>query len=229
MENCSNEMLTKAMAKAGARNGFEDVKAEFTAFRDFKLKWTRSYKWISFEVSDYLRNAPQSIIESLAETIYAKIGGQERTEYSEEVCEYLGSERFLRDNQDLFLKRFRGISQTPCGENVNLAEVYTRLVDRGLVERDPSLVIRWGSPSRSDTKIGHSSVLMRTVLVNPKLDNEDIPENALDYALYTQICHVNLGFGGDRSIDAGKYESMLARDPRRDEAETELWKIGLQI
>ena len=107
---CSNEMLTKAMATAGARNGYEDVTAEFSAFRDFKLKWTRSYKWINFEVSDYLRNAPLSVIESLAETIYAKIGGADRTSYSKEVCEYLNSEKFLRDNQDIFLKRFMGIS-----------------------------------------------------------------------------------------------------------------------
>lgn len=69
-------MLTRAMATAGARNGFEDVMEEFSTFRDFKLKWTRSYRWISFEVSDYPRNAPQSVIKSLAETIYARIGGQ---------------------------------------------------------------------------------------------------------------------------------------------------------
>ena len=128
-------MLNRAMRNAGIRNGYKDITAEFSAFRDFKLKWTRSCKWISFEVSDYLRNAPQSVIESLAETVFAKIGGQDRTRYSEEVCEYLNSERFLRDNQDFFLKRFRGISQTPCEENVNLTEIYMRLVDRRLVER----------------------------------------------------------------------------------------------
>ncbi|TQS80488.1 MAG: hypothetical protein A3205_07065 [Methanomassiliicoccales archaeon Mx-03] len=226
MENCSSEMLNRAMRNAGIRNGYEDITAEFSAFRDFKLKWTRSYKWISFEVSDYLRNAPQNVIESLAETVFAKIGGQDRTGYSEEVCEYLGSERFLRDNQDLFLKRFRGISQTPCGENVDLAEVYMRLVDRGLVERDPGLVIRWGSKSNSQM-IGQSSVLMRTIIVNPKLDTEDISENALDYALYTQVCRVNLGFGGDRRDDADRYGSMLAGYSERTDAEAELRGIGL--
>ena len=226
MENCSSEMLNRAMRNAGIRNGYEDITAEFAAFRDFKLKWTRSYKWISFEVSDYLRNAPQNVIESLAETVFAKIGGQDRRGYSEEVCEYLSSERFLRDNQDLFLKRFRGISQTPCGENIDLAEVYTRLADRGLVERDPGLVIRWGSKNNSQM-IGQSSVLMRTIIVNPKLDTEDITENALDYALYTQVCRVNLGFGGDRRDDAERYGSMLAGYPGRTEAEAELRGIGL--
>ncbi len=66
---CSNEILTNAMTEAGARNGFTDVTADFFAFRDFKLKWTKTSNWIAFEVSDYLRNTPQSVIESLAETI----------------------------------------------------------------------------------------------------------------------------------------------------------------
>lgn len=222
-------MLTRAMATAGARNGFEDVTAEFSAFRDFKLKWTRSYKWINFEVSDYLRNAPQNVIESLAETIYAKIGGRDKTSYSEDVCKYLNSERFLKDNQDLFLKRFKGISQTPSGENVDLAEVYMRLVDRGLVEKDPKLVIRWESSGKGNTRVGHSSVLMKTVLMNPKLDSEDISENALDYALYSQICHTNLGFGTDRSEDAGRYRGMLEAYPDRESAERELMDLGIGI
>ena len=44
MENCNSEMLNRALQNAGRRNGFEDIQAEFAAFRDFKLKWTRSYR-----------------------------------------------------------------------------------------------------------------------------------------------------------------------------------------
>lgn len=35
---------------------------------------------------------------------------------------------------------------------------------------------------------------MRMIMVNPKLDCEDISENTLDCALYSQICMVNMGF-----------------------------------
>lgn len=35
-------MLTGAMETAGARNGFKNVTVESSAFRDFKLKWTRT-------------------------------------------------------------------------------------------------------------------------------------------------------------------------------------------
>ena len=229
MENCSNEMLNRAMRNAGIRNGFEDVQAEFAPFRDFKLKWTRSYKWISFEVSDYLRNAPENVMESLAETIFAKMRGEGRTEYSQEVCDYLNSDGFLMENQETYLKRFRGISESTCGENVDLMDSYRRLVDNGLIEDDRNLIIRWIDGKDKSIKVGKASVLMRTTLLSPVLDSKEISENAIDYALYTQICHVNLGFGPGGGNDAERYEAMLERYPMRSETEAELRRFGLAI
>ena len=222
-------MLNRAMRNAGIRNGFEEIQAEFSAFRDFKLKWTRSYKWISFEVSDYLRNAPENVMESLAETVFARIMGGDRTAYSEEVCDYLNSREFLEENQGIYLKRYRGVTDSPCGENVDLGEAYRRLVESGLIEHDPRLVIRWSCSEDRSRKVGRTSVLMRTIVMNPALDSENISEEALDYALYTQICHVNLGFGPSRDGDAERYEMMLSNYPRRIDAETDLRRFGLGI
>ncbi len=229
MENCNSEMLNRAMRNAGIRNGFEDIQAEFAAFRDFKLKWTRSYKWISFEVSDYLRNAPEHVMESLAETIFAKIRGEDGVPYSEEVCDYLNSDGFLKENQGMYLKRFRGISGTARGESVDLLDCYRRLTEKGLVEHDPRLVIRWSCSEDRSGKVGRSSVLMRTIVMNPALDSEDVSEEALDYALYSQICHVNLEFGPTRENDAERYEEMLNRHPYRMQAEAELRRIGVSL
>ncbi len=58
----NNQMLTAIFSVAGTRNGYDEVQAEFSPFRDFKVKWTRSYKWIAFEVSDYLSDAPENVI-----------------------------------------------------------------------------------------------------------------------------------------------------------------------
>ena len=229
MENCNSEMLNRAMRNAGIRNGYEDITAEFSAFRDFKLKWTRSYKWISFEVSDYLRNAPEHVMESLAETIFAKIRGEDGASYSKEVCDYLNSQEFLDENQKQYLGRFRGISETARGENVDLLDCYRRLAEKELVEYDPKLVIRWSNSEDRSRKVGRSSVLMRTIVMNPALDSEDVSEETLDYALYSQICHVNLGFGPSRENDAERYEAMLAGYSERIRAETELRRLGLSL
>ena len=70
---------------------------------------------------------------------------------------------------------------------------------------------------------------MKTTIVNPKFDAEDTTESALDYALYSQICRVNLGFGPSRNGDAERYEMMLSNHPRRIDAETDLRGFGLGI
>ena len=65
--------------------------------------------------------------------------------------------------------------------------------------------------------------------MNPALDSEDVSEDALDYALYSQICHVNLGFGPTRENDAERYEAMLSGYLDRTRAETELRHVHLCI
>ena len=61
------------------------------------------------------------------------------------------------------------------------------------------------------------------------LDNSDISENALDYALYSQICHVNLGFGPTRENDAERYDAMLSKYPDRIKVEEELRELGFRL
>ena len=70
---------------------------------------------------------------------------------------------------------------------------------------------------------------MRTIVMNPALDSEDVSKEALDYALYSQICHVNLGFGPTREDDAERYGAMLDRYPGRVQAETELRRLGVNL
>ena len=222
-------MLNMAMQNAGRRNGFEDITAEFSEFRDFKLKWTRSYKWISFEVSDYLRNAPENVIESLADTVFARIRGDGKSAYTQDVCDYLGSEGFLKENQKIYLKRFRGISETPQGKALDLAEVYDELVRRGLADRDENLILRWSTSGRNDRRVGSSSVIMKTIVMNSRLDTEGLSEDTIRYALYTQTCRVGLGFGPDRESLSEEYERLLSEFPGRDKAEAELSRLGMNL
>ena len=53
----TDEILNEIFKKVGNDFGY-DVSAEFAAYRDFKIRWQRSYKWAEFQVSDYLKDAP---------------------------------------------------------------------------------------------------------------------------------------------------------------------------
>ena len=55
----ATEVLEAAFRKVGRGYGYESVSAEFSDFREFKVQWSRSYRYAHFRVSDYLSDAPQ--------------------------------------------------------------------------------------------------------------------------------------------------------------------------
>lgn len=224
----NDRTLTAIFKVAGVRNGYDEVHAEFSPFRDFKVKWTRSYRWISLEVSDYLKEAPEEVITSLANTVFRKIRGEEDTLYTDEVCRWVSSEEFLRVAQPVFVCRFRGLSKSTVGERKDLAESYSRLVERGLVERDPDVFLGWSSETRSRT-VGRSSVLMKVVAMSSILDDDMVSDEVLDYCLYTQLVYVGLGFSPTGTRRGVEYEAELSRYPDRAGMEHELRRIGVHI
>lgn len=224
----NNKRLTEIFSVVGSRNGYEEVTAEFSPFRDFKMKWTRTYKWISFEISDYLGDAPDSVMESLASVVYRKISGQEGSIYTPEVLGWLQSEDFVRDKQPVFVRRFRGLSLSTVGEQRDLRESYDRLVSAGLLERDPQLYMGWIRGVRGRA-VGRSSVLMRVVAMSDILDNAELSDMVVDYCLYSQAAHVAMGFDPESGARGREYDEMLSRFPGRREAEAELRRIGMHI
>ena len=223
----NNRMLTGIFAAAGARNGYDDVQAEFAPFRDFKVRWTRSYRWISLEVSDYMGDAPAEVMESLADTVYRKIRDDSEP-YPEDVCQWITSKQFLRANQPVFVRRYRGLSIDGIGQCHDLRESYGRLVEAGLVERDPDVFLGWLPPGRG-TAVGHTSVVMKVVAMSGNLDDESFPEELLDYCLYTQLARIQMGFIPSKGQRGPEYDAMLSRFPDRAGKEAELRARGLTV
>ncbi len=220
-----NMTINQIMEEVGRKHGYTDVTAEFTAFRDFKIKWSRSMTWASFEVSDYLEDAPGEILRDLVEMTFRKIKGEMEVKFPESVRDWITSPEFVRNHRPTYLRRYVGLSEGTQGKNLDLAESYDRLVESGLLERDDDLCIRWGR--QNSKSIGRSSVLMRVVAINDILDREDMYEDAIDYALYSEIAKVNRGFNPGR--EQGSPEDILARFRNHEDARFRLATFGVRV
>lgn len=228
MPAMDNKTLTALFRAVGSRYGYDDITAEFAAFRDFKIRWSRTYRWASFEVSDYLSDAPDEVITSLADTLFAKIKGERDTEYSDEVCGWLTSDDFVRSKQPMFIRRYRGLSRSSQGDERDLMESYDRLVSAGLVERDPDLFLGWAVKSKPGT-VGKSSILMKVVAMSDVLDSIDVPDDLMDYSLYSQVAHVGMGFTAHGNRRGKEYDEILSRFPDRPRIEADLRRMGMHI
>ena len=215
--------LTEIFSMVGQRYGYEDVKAEFSALTDFKVRWQRSYKWAIFTVSDYLDRAPDDVLENLAEVLFSKITGQD-AEYGDVFLRYVTDKELMRTNRKDFLKRSRNLTKKSIGDYHDLNDCVNRLRDQRLIPDDIECVLTWDNSGRE--KAAGVSVLQGVVWVSKALDQKGIPEYVLDYCVFYMMCYLELGFnpGPDMEYD---HRRLIAKHPMRYDAESWLNEHGL--
>ena len=223
----TNEELEKIVEEVAKDFGYDEAHADFEAFKDFKIRWSRTSEWISMQVSDYLNTADVWILESIMRTLFSKISGK-KANYSDEVCGWFLSDRFLAANQPRYIERCRGLSRTTMGRNRDLKDCIDRLVERGLYEPVDHMVIGW-EPSRPSKVLGSGSPLMKVVTVAGFMDSPDFPEEIMDYAVFAQLMRASMGFRPDNSRRNEELSDLLDRYPKRADLERRIERMGLRM
>lgn len=193
----------RAQSGAVVQTNVDSTKAQHVPFNDFKIKWRRTYRWIEFDISDFLMDVPENVFSGILEYTFKKIVEKD-AKYPKEVSEYLSPDAFVDMAQPIYIERRRRVPEGPEGEN-------RRLIYMGLVNDDPKLVLRWGEALGKG--IGNASVLMRFAQINRHLDNPEISDNAFDYAVYSRIAHIQCGFENQDSVRMEIFKQLLDRYP----------------
>ena len=165
----NNLRLTDIFKTVGANYKFKNVQAEFEPFTDVKVRWQRAYDWADFKVSDYLMDAPDSILSALAQSLFEKIRG-DKGDLSEEFKGYVSSLNFTKAHRDVYLARI----------DARITDKYDGLM-KSIIEREGKNVEGIVVATNEVANRPHCSVLMRT-LVLPSFF-EDAPDYVLDFVL----------------------------------------------
>jgi hypothetical protein len=223
----AEEQLTESFSRIGREYGYDKVTAEFMAYKEFKVKWQRSYKWADFKVSDYIMDADKDVLDALASTLFSKIAGDER-EYPQELYGYVTNPEFSKFKQPIYLRRSRNIARTSEGDTRNLEESVDRLEEMGLVKRDPSIYLTW-TKEPNVRKVGYCSVLMKVIVISKTFDTEMIPDFVLDYVVYHEYVHHIIGFDPLGRKHGQNFQELEDRFTRKDEAESWLRRLCLYL
>lgn len=131
-----NSQLNDKVSALGRRYGFDTAIISFHAFKDFKVRWTRTPLWIDLELSDYLSDAPESVIMGLLETIMNRIRNSPAdAEYPAEVLGYLRSQEFKDAHASVYIRRNRASDSEP-----ELDSFRSALIDNGLIGENTRVV-----------------------------------------------------------------------------------------
>ena len=197
-KEAAREMMTEVFQRVGKNYGYENVSTDFVSFKQFKVQWQRSYNWIAFRISDYMVDAPENVMEDLADSIFAKIVGKEG-QYSDNMRDWVLSDEFSIRKRPTFIQRGRYLTKDPQGEHKNLDDSIRRLVRNGLIAPDHNIKAVWNRDTRTDMAATYS-VLMRTIMISAALDEKDTSDDVLDYVIYHQYLRIQEGartFGTD--------------------------------
>lgn len=223
-----NNKLQERFSETGKEYKYDAVNAEFTAFKDFKVRWQRSYKWAEFKVSDYMADAPAEVIDGLAKTLFTRICDRADSGFPKELCDWVTAPEFSEKKQPIYLKRSRNLTKSSEGEFKDLRKSYSRLEESGLVEDDPSIFMSW-TKGPGGRKAGQHSVLMKVIAVSSALDGPDVPEFVVDYVVYHELCHLIIGFDPTAEKCDKEFDELESRYPRRKEAGEWLRKTGMYL
>jgi len=220
--------LQELFSSIGREYGFDIVNAAYCYESDLKIAWKRCGSSIDFWVCDYLRDAPEDIMSSLAVTMYRKMMVDTDCQYPENVISYLDSDCFVKKNQEKYLNRQNGLIPYHNGFHKDLRESYERLMDADLVDEIPRLFLGW-LPMREERSVGRSSKLMRAVFLQRGLDSTEVSDDLLDFCLYSQIASVSLEFAMEPEEKKREYLEKIASYPGHKTYEKILEKNDLSV
>ena len=211
-----NRKLKEIFSHVGKEYGYDNVEAEFMVFTDLKVRWQRTYRWADFKVSDYLEDAPEPVLIGLAHSLFSKIKG-ESDGYSQTLVDWVTRPEFSRSKAHIYMERNRNLCRTPSGSSKDLRDAYDRLIGAGLVPNDPTITLTWTEDIES-RKLGCCSVLMRVVGISKLLDRDDVPDFVLDYCLYHELCHIQVGYDPNGVAHEERYRGLEDNFPTKPEA-----------
>ncbi len=222
VDESEEPMVSRIFARIGMEYGITAT-AAFAPFSG--LKFNRSVFRVKvdigslivvcFEVSDYMQDAPESVLEGFARSVIVTYLGS-GFEFSEETLRWMNAPEFSEKHRPLYLTRNEMVGSED-GKHKSLQEALDRLVEKGLFERDPSIMIVWTKKPEADMS-GRSSSIMRLVCVNKAFDSDDVPDEVVDVVLLKCLAMVRQGFTGDSEKEEAIADAIARRCPGFDRA-----------
>ena len=187
----TTEQMSNIAQSVGEKYGFDKVTAEFTAYADFKVRWTRSYKWADFTVSDYLKGADAEVIENLFEVLFSRITGENNVpDYSDEFKAHVLNSEFVDAHKNTYLGR--------------------KKAEKSIFKDFRGTTVHWAKNGNRN-KAGYCSTLMNTIVLNPVL--KDAPSDVLDAIIAHEYNFIQDGLGHfGCEGEPIEYDSALAED-----------------
>lgn len=206
--------LTETFREVNDRLSDGRVRVSFYPYKELKHTWRMSDRVLFFKVSDYMKGAPDVVLESLAWCLICRARRKECPEgMSREYRMHVRAPQFWEARRSLYLSRYKNLSFRPSGECRDLDEVFSYVNSvyfEGGLERPDLAWVRESPKSR----VGFYHSPLRILAVNRILDTDRIPRFVLEFVVYHELLH-----GTVDCIDGLSRRTFHTKEFRRRESE----------
>lgn len=206
-----------------------EVSVVFFPYSELKHTWTVERDRIEFRLSDYMIDAPDDVIESLAlyltcRATRARCDDGRKSRY----LEYIRSPEFWNSRKELYLQRARSLSRGSSGKVRDLATVfdYVNVCYFSGAVRRPTLAWTSESPRR---RLGYYFEPLNLLAINSVMDSEEVPRYVLEFVMYHELLHhidADSHRRGKRVHHTKKFRDQERRFNHFDDAEKWLSRLA---
>ena len=140
------------------------------------------------KITDYLKDAPESALEDLAQNIFSNIVNGSG-EYEGSLRNHVLDPEFFGKHRPTFLKRTKYLGGDPDGEYFDLMMIYRKLVREGYLDHvDETIHLTWAA---DDYRLITTSPLMKVVAISYLMDQKSTPDEVTEAAMYEAIQSLN--------------------------------------
>jgi hypothetical protein len=204
---------------------YDDYKVVLKQTAHLHYAYRKTMTGIEIELSDYLENAPISVLNDECTAIVAWSRGKKYVQ-PESLSDYIRSVDFIVGNRPTYLRRCRTVSMTQQGKSKNLIDSVERLMDMELVfDTDIRNSFFTWATHMAKFKFGQCNQTFRVVSVNPDLDLDSVPDEVVDYVVYHEILHLRQDPTKNRRPHNAQFRSWEHMFPDYDSMEEYLKKF----
>jgi hypothetical protein len=204
---------------------YDDYKVILKQTAHLHYAYRKTMTGIEIELSDYLENAPISVLNDECTAIVAWSRGKKYVQ-PESLSDYIRSTDFIVGNRPIYLRRCRTVSMTQQGKSKNLIDSVERLMDMELVfDNDIRNSFFTWATHMAKFKFGQCNQTFRVVSVNPDLDSDSVPDEVVDYVVYHEILHLRQDPTKNRRPHNAQFRSWEHMFPDYDSMEEYLKKF----
>ena len=221
--------LGKTFASVGKELGEPEVLAAFYPYSELKHTWKRDREGVFLKISDYLSDAPETVLESLSWYLLSRAVGRECPRgKADRYLVYARSRELWESKKELYLSRSRNLSFEPRGNARDLRAVFDYVNSYYFASRLKDPILAWAaeSPRR---RLGFYFQPLNLLAANRALDSDAVPRYVLEFVVFHELLHhVSAGNGhaARRIHHTPEFKRQEKTFSHYDDAERWLGKIA---